>query len=1533
MSQHYAADPTGVEHDGRLYVYCSNDAENGDGTGYIMDSIVCFSTDDLKNWTDHGVVFDADELSSWYTGTAWAPCIVKNHGRFYLYFGDAGLGIGVVVSDSPTGPFTAPKNSLVVDRSIPGGDSNWLFDPGVFVDDDGTPYLYFGGEGADQARYIQLSTNMYDAIGSAGTISFPDFFEASHMHKYNGTYYYSYADNYSSDYTDPPPTPSSQIAYMTSSSPTGPFTYQGVALPQPPDNYGNNNHHTFFTYQGQWYAVYHNRYQAGLDGVSTTEHRNICLDELNYNPDGTILQIVPTQDGLAQLKNMDPYVRVEAETIAQQSGVKTEVCAEGGLNVTSISNGDWVRVRGIDFGAGATNFVARVASTLSNGSIELRLDSLDGAIAGTCAVPDSAGPQNWSSAVCDVSGASGVHDLYLKFNGGSGDALFNVDWWQFNLDDIPGPTTNAPPEPTHLYRFNESGGTTLIDEIGGANGTLPAGGILSGETLSLSGSGQYAELPDGIVSSMSECTIATWVKLDAVSDWVRVFDFGSGTGNYMFLTPDYYGDTLRFAITSGSGEQVVNGTSILAPGGWTHVAVTLDGATGTLYVNGSAVGSDPVSLTPADLGSTTQNWIGRSQYSNDGYLDGHFDEFRIYDSALSGPEIAQLYTSSLSNGLPPETTTIDTSTTYQEIEGIGGAVCFYNGWFPAHPNWQQIADEAFAGLNISMLRIGNWWRGTDGEDTATYQIVGEAQRQLGDSLPILMSSWSPPAYLKSNGEQANGGTLIQVDGQYAYDQFADFWYESLQDYAAHGIVPKWVSIQNEPDWTADYESCRFNPTEASWNGASYASYALALSAVYQNLQTNMESPPKLLGPGCIGLYGNAGAYRDYVSAMNPNHYYGTAHHLYGGSTDGTPDGYIPAFETIASIRPEKPRFMTEFGDITGMIECANLIHNSMVVEGVSGYNQWSLMWPGEIGLVEIENPWDRANWSNPNGYWLNPAYWSMKHFSYYIRPGYTRVQADSSNADILASAYLSPDGNRLVAVYINRNTDMPVSVSLDTGNFSYGLSSMYQSTGLNHFEELGEVPDSELMLPAASLTTLVLDRDVTVGPASNPSPATADDAVALNTTLTWTPGSNAVDFAVYLGTDSNAVATATTGSPEYQGSVSTNGFEASLQPETTYYWRVDGISYSSVGEGPVWSFQTESAVLPEPWMTQDVGSGQAGNAYFSGETFLIEGSGADIWNSTDGFRYVYMPLSGDCSLVARVTGVENTDPWAKGGIMIRKSLAANAANAFVCVTPGNGLSFQWRSSDGGTTSYSNAGGVSAPHWVKLERHGNAFTAYRSTDGTTWTQQGTAQTISMGSTVYIGLAVTAHNSSLLCSASFDNVSGFLTAPAAPAGLEATAISASRIDLSWTASADADSYNVKRSSTSGSPYDVIATNIAGTSYSDTAGLVAGIPYYYVVSASGIGGDGQDSMETSAVPSEPLSVEEFILYPVVIDGSALNLTISNSIPGHTYTLMGKELLTDPDWFETAPVMGTGTNILYSYPLDGFPYTFFFKVDVLRQ
>ncbi len=966
MSQHYAADPAAIEWDGRLYVYCSNDAENTENSGYIMDSIVCFSTDDLKNWTDHGVVFDADSVS--WIGTAWAPCIVKNHNKLYLYFGDPYWGIGVVSSTSPVGPFTAPKNGLVVKRSTlsggtPGADSTWLFDPGVLVDDDGQVHLYFRGSGANQARYIKLNTNMYDAIGSAVPINFPDFFEASHIHEYNGVYYYSYADNYDNNYTNPAPTPGSQIAYMTSSSPAGPFTYKGVALGPPPDNYGNNNHHTFFTYQGQWYCVYHNRTQAGIDGVSTTEHRNICLDKLYYNHDGTIKQVIPTIDGLTQLKYFNPFARVEAETLAQQSGIKTESCSEGGLNVTSINNGDWIRIRGVDFGTDANSFGARVASIYNNGSIELRLDSLDGTVIGTCFVPNTRNSQVWTTAYCSIYGTSGVHDLYLKFKGGPESNLFNINWWQFNI------FSNAS-----------------IEEIG-----------------------------------------------------------------------------------------------------------------------------------------------------------------------------------------------INASETHQTIEGLGGAICFYNGWFTAHPNKDEIFDLAFKGLNLSMLRIGNWWRGTNGQDTSIYEIVDAANQSLGHPVPILISSWSPPAYLKSNDETANGGTLIKKNGKYDYEGFADYWYNSIQDYISHGVTPTWIGIQNEPDWTADYDSCRFDPTEGQ-----YASFGLAQDAVYQKLETDMVSPPKLLGPECVGLWGNAAGLRNYMSHMNPDTFYGVAHHLYGGSTNGTPDGYNQAFNTVLNttntLFPDKPIFMTEYGDFNDMIECANLIHNSLAIEQVSGYNHWSLMWPGEIGLIEIEFPWGSGEWKNPKGYWLNPSYWSMKHYSYFIEPGYTRVTTNSSSSNLLSSSYISPDKNRMVTVIINCSKTRPAVISLDVNDAEYVYSSIYQSTNINHFELLGDLHNSKFNVPVSSITTIVLDKEIEIGQAGNPDPNDGATEIPTNVTLSWTPGTNAASHAVYLGTDCNTVALATPSSPEYQGTVTSSSFTpSSLSSNTTYYWSIDEIAYSSVCPGQVWSFTTAPA--------------------------------------------------------------------------------------------------------------------------------------------------------------------------------------------------------------------------------------------------------------------------------------------------------------------------------------------------------------------
>src|SRR6476659_7744682 len=134
VSQRYAADPAGVEFNGRAYVYCSNDDDNGTN-GYIMHSITCFSSDDLKNWTDHGVVLDVPSGASW-ASLSWAPSAVSNNNKVYLYFANGAGSIGVTTSSVPTGPFKDARGSSLINGSTPGASTStqWLFDPCAFID-------------------------------------------------------------------------------------------------------------------------------------------------------------------------------------------------------------------------------------------------------------------------------------------------------------------------------------------------------------------------------------------------------------------------------------------------------------------------------------------------------------------------------------------------------------------------------------------------------------------------------------------------------------------------------------------------------------------------------------------------------------------------------------------------------------------------------------------------------------------------------------------------------------------------------------------------------------------------------------------------------------------------------------------------------------------------------------------------------------------------------------------------------------------------------------------------------------------------------------------------------------------------------------------------------------------------------------------------------------------------------------------------------------------------------------------------------
>ena len=192
---------------------------------------------------------------------------------------------------------------------------------------------------------------------------------------------------------------------------------------------------------------------------------------------------------------------------------------------------------------------------------------------------------------------------------------------------------------------------TALDASGhGQDGSLIGGaswgdGRNGGRALLLDGQSGHLALPAGVVSDVGDFSVALWVYWNASAINARVFDFGSSDIGYMALIPRDSGGVLRFMITGTTyfGEQSISASSALATGRWVHLAVTLSGTRGTLYVDGAAAGSnDAIALAPFQLGSTTQNWLGRSQYAADPFFNGRLQELRLYSGALTAAQVAAL---------------------------------------------------------------------------------------------------------------------------------------------------------------------------------------------------------------------------------------------------------------------------------------------------------------------------------------------------------------------------------------------------------------------------------------------------------------------------------------------------------------------------------------------------------------------------------------------------------------------------------------------------------------------------------------------------------------------------------------------------------------------------------------------------------------------------------------------------------------------------------------------------------------------------
>ncbi|KAH6628222.1 glycosyl hydrolase [Chaetomium tenue] len=415
----YTTDPAPLVYDDRIYLYTGHDEPNAQT--FQMNDWRVYSSSDMVNWQDHGSPLSLKTFS-WATAQAWAGQTIPRNGKFYWYVPmrhtSGSMAIGVAVGDSPTGPFKdAIGKPLVMNNGI---------DPTVWIDDDGQAYLYWGNPGL---WYVKLNPDMVSYTGNINTVTLTaagfggrsgnaqrptTFEEGPWLYKRSGKYYMVFAASCCSEH----------LGWSTGPSATGPWTYGGVMMPAQGSSF--TNHPGVVDFRGGSYLFYHNGALPGGGGYD----RSVCVEKFAYGTNGSIPVINMSKEGAPQVGTLDPYVRQEAETMAWSSGVQTEACSEGGMDVLSINNGDYIKVKGVAFGGGAKTFTARVSSGSSGGKIELRLGSASGTVVGTCNVSGTGGWQNWASVSCNVSGATGTQDLFFRFTGGGGE-LFRFNWWQF----------------------------------------------------------------------------------------------------------------------------------------------------------------------------------------------------------------------------------------------------------------------------------------------------------------------------------------------------------------------------------------------------------------------------------------------------------------------------------------------------------------------------------------------------------------------------------------------------------------------------------------------------------------------------------------------------------------------------------------------------------------------------------------------------------------------------------------------------------------------------------------------------------------------------------------------------------------------------------------------------------------------------------------------------------------------------------------------------------------------------------------------
>lgn len=337
------------------------------------------------------------------------------------------------------------------------------------------------------------------------------------------------------------------------------------------------------------------------------------------------------------------------------------------------------------------------------------------------------------------------------------------------------------------------------------------------------------------------------------------------------------------------------------------------------------------------------------------------------------------------------------------------------------------------------------------------------------------------------------------------------------------------------------------------------------------------------------------------------------------------------------------------------------------------------------------------------------------------------------------------------------NCDVPNMIvqapPADHTNWAVGCIANITNVGDWTTERLGIVESKGTHVTPASLFEAQLADRLSAIPPAAPINIEATPISGTQINISWVDESfNEQLFRVERSADKGAnwITLATT-SPNTKNYANTN-----ITDTVTYHYRVraenatGNSAYSNIVKA-----STRLDPLPTPWNNQDIGNPTAsGVANYINGKFFINGSGTDIYNTSDQFHFVYQPLKGNGEIVAQVLRITNTNPWAKAGVMIRESLTNNSANAFMLVSSSSGIGFQQRPSMGSASSITKGTG-SSPFWIKLVRNNNVFTGFQSSDGSIWSKVNEV-TIPMAEDVFIGLAVSSHVAGTLCPVQFDNI---------------------------------------------------------------------------------------------------------------------------------------------------------------------------------